>query len=401
MLKLDSVFFVISPNEEEMNTSYDLIVIGSGSIGVPAALEFAKRGQSVLVIDSLQSPGQGQDKKAIGGIRATHSDKGKIVICQRSIEIFSHWKEMYGEDIQWKNNGYSFPAYTEEDEITLRDLMKSQQDYGLNIHWLLPEEYRELNPGINMKGLRGSTYSPEDGSASPLLFINSCRFKAGDYGAEFKFNEKADGFHIEKNRITSVRTNKGIYDSANVLNAAGVHAKEVSNMAGIDIPVDPDSHEAGISEPVKPFMGPMVVDIRKEPGSKNFYFYQNSIGHVVFCLTPDPPIWGTDNRATSPFLPMIARRMIKVMPMLANLKVRRTWRGQYPNTPDGFPIVGKMRGLDNFYQAVGMCGQGFMLGPGLAELIYRLIIDNCDSDNLEILRSFDPYRDFKGREVFK
>ena len=401
MSKPHSVFFPIFSNEEKMNKSYDLIVIGSGSIGVPLAFEFAKRGQSVLVIDSLPSPGQGQDKKAIGGIRATHSDKGKIVICQRSIEIFSHWKEMYGDDIQWKSNGYSFPAYTEEDETLLKDLMKSQQDYGLNIHWLLPEEYRELNPGINMKGLRGSTYSPEDGSASPLLFINSCRFKAGDYGAEFKFNEKVDGFHIEKNRITSVRTNKGIYYSANVINAAGVHAKEVSNMAGIDIPVDPDSHEAGISEPVKPFMGPMVVDIRKELGSKNFYFYQNSIGHVVFCLTPDPPIWGIDNRATSTFLPMIARRMIKVMPMLANLKVRRTWRGQYPNTPDGFPIVGNMRELDNFYQAVGMCGQGFMLGPGIAELVYRLVTDNCDSDDLEILRSFDPYRDFKGREVFK
>jgi sarcosine oxidase subunit beta len=121
----------------------------------------------------------------------------------------------------------------------------------------------------------------------------------------------------------------------------------------------------------------------------------------VFCLTPDPPIWGIDNLATSSFLPMIARRIIKVMPMLANLKVRRTWRGQYPNTPDGFPIVGKMRELDNFYQAVGMCGQGFMLGPGLAELVYRLISDNYDADDLEILKSFDPYRDFQGQEMFK
>ncbi len=137
-----------------MKKNYDLIVIGSGSVGVPVALEFAKRGQSVLVIDSLPSPGQGQDKKAIGGIRATHSDKGKIAVSQRSIEIFSHWKETYGDDIQWQSNGYSFPAYTEEDENTLQDLMKIQQNDGLNIHWLSPEEYRELNPGINMQGLR-------------------------------------------------------------------------------------------------------------------------------------------------------------------------------------------------------------------------------------------------------
>ena len=87
--------------------------------------------------------------------------------------------------------------------------------------------------------------------------------------------------------------------------------------------------------------------------------------------------------------------------MLANLKVRRTWRGQYPNTPDGFPIVGKIRESDNFYQAVGMCGQGFMLGPGMAELIYRQITESYSSNDPEISKSFDPYRDFKGNELFK
>jgi sarcosine oxidase subunit beta len=384
-----------------MNKVYDLIVIGSGSIGVPVAFEVAKKGLTVLVIDSLASPGQGQDKKAIGGIRATHSDKGKIVVSQTSIDIFSHWKEMHGDDIQWKSNGYSFPAYTEEDETTLKDLMKIQQGYGLNIDWLQPEEYRKLNVGINMKGLRGSTYSPEDGSASPLLFINSCHFKAVEYGAEFIFNETVTGFQLKKNKIVSVKTNKGEYHSASVLNAAGIYARDVSQMAGIEVPVDPDCHEAGITEPVKPFMGPMVVDMRAEPGSKNFYFYQNTEGQVIFCLTPDPPIWGIDNRATSEFLPMITKRMINIMPMLANLKVRRTWRGQYPMSPDGFPIVGKTRELDNFYQAVGMCGQGFMLGPGMAQLIYRLITESCGPDDQETLKSFDPYRDFKGKELFK
>jgi sarcosine oxidase subunit beta len=391
----------MSPMVIAVNKSYDLIVIGAGSVGVPVAMEFSKKRQSVLVIDSLSSPGQGEDKKAIGGIRASHSDKGKILVCQRSIEIFSHWKKNYGDDIQWRSNGYSFPAYTEDHENLLKDLMKIQHDFGLNITWLSPEEYKELNPGINMEGLRGSTYSPGDGSASPLLFTQACYFKALEYGAEFRFKETVVGFHIEKNRIIIVKTDKGEYKSASVLNAAGAYAKEVSKMAGINIPVKPDSHEAGISEPVEPFMGPMVVDMREDVGSKNFYFYQNTEGQVVFCMTPDPPIWGVDTRATSLFLPMIAKRMISIMPMLLNIKVRRTWRGQYPMTPDGFPIVGNMKELDNFYQAVGMCGQGFMLGPGMAELLYRLITEEYDIDDLEIVKNFDPYREFKEQEIFK
>lgn len=384
-----------------MKKPYDLIVIGSGSIGVPVAKEFAQEGQSVLVIDSLSSPGQGEDKKAIGGIRASHSDKGKIVVCQRSIEIFSHWKENYGDDILWQKNGYSFPAYTAEDKRLSQDLMKIQKGFGLNMIWLSPEEYRELNPGITMHGLRGSTYSPEDGSASPLLFTQSCYLKAIEHGATFRFNEAVIGFHIEHNKISAVKTNKGVYHSGFVLNAAGANARAISQLAGIDTPVNPDSHEAGISEPVKPFMGPMVVDMRAEPGSKNFYFYQNSEGQVVFCLTPDPPIWGIDSRATSKFLPMIATRMIMVMPLMANLKVRRTWRGLYPMTPDGFPIVGKMKEPANFYQAVGMCGQGFMLGPGIAELVYRMITEQYALADQKTLSSFDPYRDFEGQEVFK
>ena len=89
-----------------------------------------------------------RDSKTMGilrcGVRATHSDKGKIVVCQTNIEIFSLWKETYGDDIQWRSNGYSFPDYTDETETTLNDLMKIQQSYGLNIHWLSPEEYRYL-----------------------------------------------------------------------------------------------------------------------------------------------------------------------------------------------------------------------------------------------------------------
>ena len=68
--------------------------------------------------------------------------------------------------------------------------------------------------------------------------------------------------------------------------------------------------------------------------------------------------------------------MVDLVPRLRHLKVRRTWRGLYPMTPDGFPIVGKERELAGYYHAVGMCGQGYMLGPGIkdvAEGIEKLV----------------------------
>ena len=381
--------------------NYDLIIIGAGSVGVPTALEFASQGGSVLVLDALPSPGQGDNKKAIGGIRATHSDRAKIEVSQRSLEIFSSWEEKYGDDIHWRANGYSFPAWTISAEKTLKSLMVVQKSFGLNIDWLEPRDYLKLNPDINQEGLRGSTYSPEDGSASPLLFIQSAYFKAREQGAEFRFKERVQDLKAEGGKVVRVITNKSSYSAGLVLNAAGAFAGEVARMASLDIPVYPDSHEAAISEPVERMIGPMVVDVRKRPGSANFYFYQAKGGQIIFCMTLEPPALGTDTRATSSFLPLISKRMVEVMPAFINLKVRRTWRGTYPMTPDGFPIVGRMEPHDNLFHAVGMCGQGFMLGPGLAETLVRMVKDQAIDKDRVILRHFDPLRKFTGKEAFK
>jgi len=384
-----------------MNKIYDVIVIGAGSIGLPTAYNLAKAGSKVLVIETEHSPGQGNNKKAIGGVRATHSDFGKINVCLRSIEILKNWQEDKGEDIGWLSNGYSYPAYNEKDAKELQDLMQIQQNFGLNIKWLSPDEYSEIVPGILKEGLQGSTYSPEDGSCSPLLvsaaYFEHCR----KVGVEFHFQECVTGFDISAGKINKVFTNKGIYSCAKVVNSAGSYAREIGQLANLDLPVFPENHEAGITEPVERFFGPMVIDMRLEPGSANFYFYQNIEGQIVFCITPEPPIEGIDNRSTSVFLPMCSKRMLTIYPRLRNLKVRRTWRGQYPMTPDGFPVVGILEEVSNLINAVGMCGQGFMLGPGMGELITRICLENITDKDRKILESFDPYRQFTNQEAFK
>nr|MDK2850613.1 hypothetical protein [Candidatus Cloacimonadota bacterium] len=381
--------------------SYDVVIIGAGSIGLPASLMLAEAKQKVLVIDPEHAPGQQNNKKAIGGVRATHSDFGKISICLRSIEILRNWQEERGEDIGWMSNGYSYPAYREEDAQTLKSLMKVQLDFGLNIRWLSPDEYQVLVPGILKEGLLGSTYSPEDGSCSPLLTSNAYYFHSLKAGVDFHFQERVTALESTGDTIHTVVTDKGRYHAGMVINSAGNHGRDIGLLAGDDLPVFPDNHEAGITEPVARFFGPMVVDMRKAPGSANFYFYQNIEGQVVFCITPDPPIVGIDNRSTSEFLPLCSKRMIEIYPRLRYLKVRRTWRGQYPMTPDGFPILGFGSQKKNLINAVGMCGQGFMLGPGMGELICRMATDDLSDDDYRVLKSFDPDRDFSAEETFK
>lgn len=384
-----------------MRNRYDVIIIGAGSVGAPAAFSLAQAGIPTLVIDKMPSVGQGSNKTAIGGIRATHSDPAKIHLGLRSIEIFSTWQEQYGDDIEWYKGGYSFVAYRQREERILKDLLAIQHSYGLNIDWRDKEALLEVIPDLNSEGLIGGTFSPDDGNASPLLAIHAFYSHARRLGTEFHFGETVTGIVVEGGRVRGVKTDKGEYSAGVVVNAAGPWAREVAAMAGLDVPVTPDSHEAAITEAVTRFLDPMVVDIRPMPGSANYYFYQHYTGQIVFCITPSPNIWGFDVRETSAFLPMVARRMVGLMPKLKNLRVRRTWRGLYPMTPDGFPIVGWSEEVAGYLLAVGLCGQGFMLGPGLGELLARMVQNDLEPEDREVLEHLSPCREFAGQEKLK
>ncbi len=381
--------------------TYDVIIAGAGSVGVPTAMALAELGVRPLVIDMHPSPGQGENKHAIGGIRATHSDPAKILICRRSLEIFSTWQQLHGDSIEWLKGGYVFPVYRPGDEQMLKGLLPVQKKFGLNIDFVGPETIQEIIPGINPQGLRGGTVSPDDGSISPLLAVNAFYRRALKLGAEFHFNEKITEILCRKGKVVGIATDKVRYDTAVVIDAAGPFSPELGKTVNVDIPITPDSHEGAITEPVQPFFKCMVVDIRPAAGSKNYYFYQNKQGQVIFCITPDPPIIGKDKRETSQFLPQVCARMVNLLPRLKNLRVRRTWRGLYPMTPDGSPLIGWNREIKGLFHATGMCGQGLMLAPGIAETAARTVAGRPNEADDLILGEFSPYRRFKMEEALK
>lgn len=376
--------------------NYDAIVIGAGSVGLSIAYYLTLEGLKVLVLDSEASPGQGQNKAAIGGVRATHSDGAKITLCLQSLEFYSTFEEKTGIDLGWVPGGYCFPVYRETEENILKGILPIQKGHGLNIDWVGPERIMELVPGINENNLRGGTFSPGDGQVSPLKYAAALWKESKDRGCEYRFSEPVTGLLKKAGAIRGVKTRKGVYHSDIVVNAAGSYAKEIGRMAGIDIPVVPDSHEGGISAPMERFFHPLIVDLRPGPEgrTKNFYFGQNDRGQVIFCYTPLQLIVGTNRENTSEFMTVLARRMIDLIPRLKNMLVRRVWRGLYPMTPDGVIILDHVKEVKGFYLAVGMCGQGFMLGPGVGLNMANFILRGKPVIPQEIWNSISFYRDY-------
>ena len=89
------------------------------------------------------------------------------------------------------------------------------------------------------------------------------------------------------------------------------------------------------------------------------------------------------------------------MPILANIRVRRTWRGTYPMTPDGNPIIGTVDGIDGYLVGAGTCGQGFMLGPGVAQLLTHAVCGDLNQAEKDCLQRMCYDRSFDTKEMLK
>ncbi len=383
-----------------MAQTFDAIVVGCGSVGVPSAYYLARKGLKVLALDKRPAVGQGDNKAAIGGVRATHSDPAKILICQESLREFSTWEEAHGVDIDWKPGGYCFPVFSEEIENTLKGILPLQKSYGLNIDWVDADAVAELVPGIVREGLRGGTYSPGDGQVSSLKATVAFERAAMELGAEFRFNEPVVAYLRDGDSIAGVRTARGEYLAPRVVLAAGADAGQHGELLGIDIPVKPDSHEAGITMPVEEFLKPLIVDLR--PGAEgktaNFYFGQVADRAIIFCYTPKELFKGDNRESISEFLPVLAGRLISLIPRMRHILIRRVWRGCYPMTPDGVPIVDNVASVPGLTLAVGMCGQGFMMGPGTGMNVAELATEGHSLLPDEVHASLRFDRDFAGAE---
>jgi sarcosine oxidase subunit beta len=90
--------------------------------------------------------------------------------------------------------------------------------------------------------------------------------------------------------------------------------------------------------------------------------------------------------------------MVGLLPQLKNMLIRRVWRGLYPNTPDGLPICDHIREVEGLYLAVGMCGQGFMMGPGVGRNMTNLILHGSPLMAADIFERLRFYRDFYGSQ---
>jgi sarcosine oxidase, subunit beta len=167
-----------------------------------------------------------------------------------------------------------------------------------------------------------------------------------------------------------VATSKGRIECEWVVNAAGSWANEIAHMAGLELPIRPERHEIQVTEPLKPFLTCMLVDL-----TTGMYANQSSRGEVVGGISePDHKVT-MDWRSTLPFAVHMAKTLTLLLPPLKGVALLRQWAGSYDMTPDGKPIIEAHPEVPGLVTAAGFSGHGIMTSPVTVEIVADLIQD--------------------------
>jgi len=354
-----------------MNDVYDAVVIGGGIAGTAAGYYLAKARLRVLLLEK-SFLASGSTGRCIGGIRQQFSTPTTIQTMKESVRLFSTMHEELGVDVEWKNSGYLFLAHSEEQAKLYRKNISLQKQFGLDVEFISAEACKCIVPLLETDDLIGGAWGPSDGQANPFLVVHAYVKNIRQLGGEVRTGEEVIGIRVVKGKARSVRTASGnVYHAPMILNAAGAWAKEVGAMAGVRLFVEPERHEALVTEGVEYLGVPMLVDYRPDGG----YFVQRVTGQFIGCFTPKEKVAGHDHESTLEFLADMSRRMVRLMPALYDVAVLRQWAGSYCMTPDGIPMIGKTD-VNGYYCIVGLCGHGFMLGPALGKYVAQFMTES-------------------------
>ena len=368
-----------------MRNQADIVVVGAGIMGLAIAYNLAKLGvPNVTVVDRSYLCGGASGRNG-GGVRAQWSSEANVRLMQESIKMCRDFANQMKINVWFRQGGYLFLARSEEKRRALEGSVKLQNDCGLATRMLTPKEARAIVPELDTDGVVAATYNADDGVVFPWPFVWGFAQAARKLGVEVATFTDVLGFETKNGRIEGVVV-KGVGEAAakggahqviktnKVVNAAGAWSPEIARMLGVDLPNTPHRHEICSTEPLKPWLKPLVADL-----TDGLYFSQSTRGEIVGGVGQEYVPHGLDQGSSFAFLGKYARALTRACPILGGVKVLRQWAGCYDITPDANPIVGPVDDVPHFYQASGFMGHGFMMAPIVGKLIAESIVNEAQS----------------------
>ena len=368
----------------------DAVVVGAGIFGMSLAWELASRRRRRIVVLERRYSGAGSSGRNVGRVRAIQLTPE---LARLSIEAQAkHVRlgdELGSNTLLWRA-GYALVLYEDSEVEHMREARDMLSGLGLAPELLGPRETLRRLPILAGGQRPTGALAHHDYIVHHDAVMHAYRRSAAEAGVELRENAPVEALLMSGSRVEGVRTPAGEIRSPIVVNATGAWSREVSALAGLEVPNTPIRREALVTEAARPFMREAITFYRPVEG----WFNQTLRGELVAgVLFPDEPA-GPNLEASHQALGHAARTLLSKAPRLGHLRVVRQWAGLYDMTPDRMATVGPVEGRPGLVQANGCNGRGFAIGPLIGELLARWLDTGQRPDLLALL---DANR-FAGRE---
>ena len=375
----------------ELPSRVDIAIIGGGIMGLSTAYHLSRISSLKVAVLERSYLVSGASGRNGGGLRMQWGDEGNVALMMESIEMCRGLAQELGINLWFRQGGYLFLARTEAGESRLTRNAELHHRLGAPTRLLSGAEALEIVPQLDVSDVRLAAFNPEDGVVFPWPFVWGYAGQAVSRGVTVRTHTAVDRIEGLADGLRLHLSTGERLDADRVLNATGAWSIELNRSLGIELPNHPHRHEIMSSEPLKPFLDPLVVDL-----ATGLYFSQSTRGEIVAGITmPDegPPATEVDLASSRRFLAHLGRALTTIMPLTAQLRVLRQWSGPYDVSPDGDAIVGPSPGLPRLYQVCGFTGHGFMMAPAVGKLLARLL---AKGERHPMLERWDPARFSRG-----
>ena len=374
---------------------YDVVIVGAGVHGLATAYYLAVNHgiTNVAVIDKGYVGGGGSGRNT-AIIRSNYLTPDGVRFYDRSVKMYESLSAELNFNVMFSQRGHLTLAHNDGSLRTMRWRAEVNKLQGVDSEVIGPDDVKRLVPFMDVSTqtrypILGALYHPPGGIVRHDAVVWGYARGADARGVQIHQNTELIGIETDGDRVVAALTDRGRIATRSIVNCTAGWATLVADMAGVKLPIVTHPLQAAVTEPVKPFLGAVVVS-----GTLHVYVSQTDRGELVFGASTDPyPSYSM--RGSLDFTEELAGHVLELMPSIAQLRVLRQWAGLCDITPDFSPVMG-VTPVDGFFVDVGWGTYGFKAGPAAGEAMAELL---ATGKTPEIIAGFDLARFADGRLV--
>ena len=367
-----------------MKSHYRAVVIGGGVVGASVLYHLAKFGWKDVCLIERSVLTAGSSWHAAGGFHALNADPNIAQLQAYTIDLLSEIEKESGQSVGMHMTGGLTLAGTPDRWEWLQAAYRTFQSIGIeDCRLVTPQEAGELCPIMSTDGILGGMWADREGYVDTTGTVHAYAGAAKKNGAEVIEHNRVLELHQTADGGWDVVTEKGTIHTEHVVNAAGLWAKQVGRMAGLELPVSPLNHHYLISDTLPElekldFEVPMTVDLEgftyMRQDQKGILLGIYEIDHEHWMVDGAPWEYGFELQQEDP--DRIEKELIlgfERYPALQEVGVKTWVNGAFTFSPDGNPLVGPVRGLPGYWCACAVMA-GFLQGGGVGKSLAEWMI---------------------------